>query len=108
MDAWRCLRIDDSSPDGQSTWNVRGEIDFHTADLFRRRLRMATQRPGPIVLDMSGVSFMDTSGVRELLRVCSAGHDVVIRRPSRSVELILGLSQISGRVTVEAASRRDG
>jgi anti-sigma B factor antagonist len=44
---------------------VRGEVDMATApamgDAVRDRLRQ-----GPVVLDLSGVGFMDSSGVRML------------------------------------------
>jgi anti-anti-sigma factor len=116
--AARWLRIDEQPPECLSTWNVReppdswsmwrvcGEIDYGTADSFGRHLRMAAQRPGPIVLDMSEVSFMDTSGIRELIRVRNAGHEVIIRRPSYSVEFILGLTHLDQVMRVDEAVRR--
>ncbi|MGB3409836.1 MAG: STAS domain-containing protein [Microthrixaceae bacterium] len=95
--AW--LRIDGGDPE----WVVRGEIDYHTSGVLGRGLRYAAMRPGPIVLDMSGVSFTDSSAVRELLRLRQAGYDVVINRPSKSVQRILDLTNL-GHVFIPQTS----
>src|SRR4051795_12365316 len=83
-----------------SAWLVSGEIDYDTAGLFRQLLQSAADRSGPIILDMCDVSFMDTSGVRELLRVCHAGREVIVRRPSPCVELIVQLTHLDQVLTV--------
>jgi anti-sigma B factor antagonist len=91
-----------------SVWVVSGEVDYDTAGMFGRRLRSATERPGPIVLDMSGVSFMDTSGIRELVRLRRTGRDVVILRPSCAVQLILELTHLDEVLTVEPSMEQAG
>lgn len=44
---------------------VTGEIDHHTARSIRERIDSEINSTGPktLVLDMSGVSFMDSSGI---------------------------------------------
>ena len=52
---------------------VRGELDIATADTFREQLLHALA-DGEVVLDLSALSFMDSSGV--------AAIDAVLRDPS--------------------------
>lgn len=46
-----------------------GELDMSTADVLDRELaRVAEAEPERIVLDLSGLDFLDSSGLRSLLR----------------------------------------
>jgi anti-anti-sigma factor len=45
----------------------RGELDLATAPELRARLREAATDGGPLVLDLRGLDFMDTSGLRLVL-----------------------------------------
>jgi anti-sigma B factor antagonist len=49
---------------------VRGELDLATADGFEERLAEAIDAPasGPVVIDFSDCSFVDSVGVRALVR----------------------------------------
>jgi anti-anti-sigma factor len=48
---------------------LRGEVDIHTAPRFAKALqRVATQSTGHVVVDMADVSFMDSSGLGEIVR----------------------------------------
>jgi anti-anti-sigma regulatory factor len=44
------------------------------------------------VLDLQGVTFIDSSGLHALVRPTLDGHPVVLRRPSRAVEMLLDLA----------------
>ncbi|MFI8193782.1 STAS domain-containing protein [Streptomyces sp. NPDC085946] len=59
------LTITHASVEGVSVVTVRGEIDHHTGGPLRRALT----RPGSpgIVVDLSGVTFMDSSGINVLI-----------------------------------------
>lgn len=48
---------------------VRGEVDVASADGLRQALTSAEKRDDvdPIVLDLTGVTFMDSSGLRALI-----------------------------------------
>lgn len=52
------------------TAQLSGEIDHHAARSLMRELDQAIESRSPrtLVLDMSGVSFMDSSGIAVLLR----------------------------------------
>ncbi len=55
---------------GPTTLWVSGEIDMSTVDEFHAALRERTAvRPDRVLLDMSGVTFMDSLGLRALIAV---------------------------------------
>src|SRR5262245_59706211 len=45
------------------TFALRGELDMHTVDMLRRELEPQIERGGPLDLDLSEVTFMDSSGL---------------------------------------------
>jgi len=58
-----------------TTLHVRGEIDIATAPQFRRELEHHLSHvPSDLRIDLSGVSFMDSSGVHALLVAVRTGH----------------------------------
>jgi anti-sigma B factor antagonist len=55
--------------DGSSIVHVIGELDIASADLLDSTLRTLAQRShGRVVIDLSGVQFMDSAGLRALVR----------------------------------------
>ena len=55
--------------DGASVVHVVGEMDLASADLLESTLRTLTQRShGRVVVDLSRVTFMDSAGLRVLVR----------------------------------------
>ena len=74
---------------------LSGDIDLDTVDGLVRQLGDA-QRPGvPTVLDMSSVTFMDSTGLRALLSHRAEGHTLTIENPSRQVARLLELSELT-------------
>jgi anti-sigma B factor antagonist len=59
------VRIDSSTFANRTAVAVTGEIDLATADGMGEAVR-AHLRSGPVLLDLAGVTFMDSSGVRVL------------------------------------------
>src|ERR1700761_881305 len=69
--------------DGKATVNVRGELDIATADQAFAYLRdVVDSQDGPVMLNLSELSFCDAAGLGVLARV--AGH---ARRCGRSLTL---------------------
>jgi anti-anti-sigma factor len=75
-----------------------GEIDMSTVDVLRRELDAAREEAAAALLDLSGVTFIDSAGLHLLL---DASHDSAVSdwgffvvRPSEVVERLL---QVSGR-----------
>jgi anti-sigma B factor antagonist len=58
-----------SHEDGSSVVRVVGEMDIASAELLESTLRSLAQRSrGRIVVDLSQVTFMDSAGLRTLVR----------------------------------------
>ena len=80
---------------------VAGEIDIATAEQLQASLDEALKLDGPLVVDMSGVTFIDGSGLKALLRVAASlngrGPLALINAPHvlRLLELA-GLTDMSG------------
>jgi anti-anti-sigma factor len=86
------------SPPGVVVLVLSGEFDLAVVPVARERLEQArAQRPRAIVLDMSEVTFADSSALRELLRLEAAmGSDgalLVLAAPSPAVERLLDLTR---------------
>jgi anti-anti-sigma factor len=84
-------------------FRLEGELDMATADDLSQIFRDAPSND-PIVLDFSGVSFMDSSGLRALLE--GAGQPtgcgpVVIVNPSAQVRRVLDISIPGGTPGLE-------
>ena len=78
-----------------------GEIDAHTAP----SLAAAIDGAGPdVALDLSGVEFVDSSGLRVLIdahqRLDEAGGALRIVSPSDPVRRLLEISGVDGYLTV--------
>ena len=84
-------------------FRLEGELDMATADDLSQIFRDAPSND-PIVLDFSGVSFMDSSGLRALLE--GAGQPtgcgpVVVVNPSAQVRRVLDISIPGGTPGLE-------
>lgn len=84
-------------------FRLEGELDMATADDLSQIFRDAPSNEA-IVLDFSGVSFMDSSGLRALLE--GAGQPtgcgpVVIVNPSAQVRRVLDISIPGGTPGLE-------
>lgn len=63
------LRLDAAALDGAAGLAVRGQVDMATAPELEERLDAAIRESaGAFVLDLSGVDFLDSTGLRTLLR----------------------------------------
>jgi anti-sigma B factor antagonist len=84
-------------PGGPSLVRVSGEIDCFTAPTLQQRLfDLIDGGERQIVVDLAGVSFMDSQGlaalVRSVLRLKAVGGDLVLRAPRPSVGKILEIT----------------
>ena len=91
------------------TARVRGEIDHHTAVSIRNGIDAAIfeKRPRRLIMDMSAVTFMDSSGLGLIMGrfavMKELGGDVVVYNPSREIQSILTLAGLERVVRVEYA-----
>jgi len=80
-----------------TTVALRGEVDVLTVDQVRVALEEALAgRPGGVVVDLSELEFIDSTGLGALIfgfqRARDAGIGYRLAHPSRSVHQILALS----------------
>lgn len=92
------VTLDDHEP----VVRLRGEIDLAAASTVRGAVDHArTFPPGSaLVLDLADVTFLDASGLGELVRPMTDRTDVVLRRPSRPVCKVLELTGLTGMFTI--------
>ncbi|WP_051367888.1 STAS domain-containing protein [Hamadaea tsunoensis] len=53
---------------------VRGDVDLTTADQLGRQLEAAAEEDRDVVVDLAGVTFLDSTGVRTLVDAYRAGR----------------------------------
>jgi anti-sigma B factor antagonist len=76
-------------------FRLKGELDMATAGDLSKVLRGASERADPMVLDLSEVSFMDSSGLRALLEAAGLLEEhrpIVLLDPSPQVRNLLDIS----------------
>ena len=92
-----------------TTLVVAGELDAHSAPALRERISAADD--AETVLDMSGVTFMDSSGLRVLIdahqTVAGRGSRLVVHAPSQSVRRILEIAGVLDHLDVRDPSAPD-
>jgi anti-sigma B factor antagonist len=78
--------------------SLRGELDLTSAASFERELRASEEEPANrLVIDLSGLEFMDSTGLRALLlareRAQAQSRPLMLRRGSRQVQRVLELTK---------------
>ena len=85
---------------------VRGEIDHHTAASIRQGIdaTLFEKRPSKLILDLSAVSFMDSSGLGLIMGRYSVmkelGGDMTVWNPSPETRAILTLAGMERLVNI--------
>jgi anti-sigma B factor antagonist len=85
---------------------VLGELDFVAAPELARTLRDLVEDQGhvDVVMDLGGVTFIDSFGVRTLLQVrstlCERGGRFAITEPSAAVRRILEILRLDAELDV--------
>jgi anti-sigma B factor antagonist len=85
---------------------LEGELDLETSLEFDRRLAAIDQaRISRLLIDLGGVTFMDSRGLSSIVRAHQSaeanGHTLVVRRGSNQVQRLFALTGIDERLTFE-------
>lgn len=87
---------------------VCGELDAHTSGLLAVHLDPLPAGAGEVVVDLSGVEFIDSSGLRLLVathqQATEAGRRLVLRDPSKVVERLLDIAGLADHLHVSGGS----
>jgi anti-anti-sigma factor len=99
----RRLEIAVSQENGAVVVRTRGEVDLDNAEQLATALRSAASGPGdPVVLDLLGVPFMDSSGLKALLVTSGElGERFALAvSPGSPVMTLLELAEVRDRLAV--------
>jgi anti-sigma B factor antagonist len=99
------LEITTEQRDGQTRVALVGELDIASAPQFEEGLAKAEgDNPGVLVLDLRGVEFIDSTGLRAVIaadeRARSAGRRFVIVRGTAAVDRVLSVTQLDQRLEI--------
>lgn len=99
------LTIRSSTAEGSATLVLVGEVDPHTTDQLDAAIDEALDRH--LVLDLSGVTFIDSAGLRSMIRaqrLCEqVDGSLVLRAPRPSTMRVLEITGLTDELTVEPA-----
>lgn len=91
-----------------STVTLSGDLDAHTAPQLDDALTtLIEQGTETIVLRMAGVDFVDSSGLRCMIRARNEGdgeRDVVIEDPSSATLRLLEITALTEQFTIRSSS----
>jgi anti-anti-sigma factor len=68
------ISADVQRADGQVSLTLRGELDLETAPAFREELAAAEQGADTLIVDLRGVTFIDSCGLGELVGAHQRAH----------------------------------
>ena len=91
------LTISTETSDGTVSVALRGELDLASAPQLERRLRtIERQRPQRLIVDLAGLAFIDSTGLRLLLqadeRCGQSGCEMVLRPGGASVQRVFDVT----------------
>ena len=96
MGTWNALRVDSQRIGDASVVSARGEIDLATSRELEVALDAARAGAATLVLDLRGVEFIDTSGLRIVFdhrqRAKSGGYRFVVVRGTPQVQRVLAIA----------------
>jgi anti-anti-sigma factor len=91
------------------SYRLIGELDLSTVEEAERGLSPAKDASGTTVIDLSELTFMDSSGVRMVLTIFAdhrmQGREVVLRDPTSAVRRLFDVLELEANgVRVETAA----
>lgn len=95
-------------PDGTPVIALAGQLDLATAPDAEHAFATlagaeepAHRETNDVVVDVSDLTFMDSTGLTVLLRAASRGYAVRLRRPTRSIRRLLAVTGLTTTLPVE-------
>lgn len=83
---------------------LSGELDPHTAPLLQREIDGVLTEGTDLVLDLSQLGFVDSSGLRVLIsaqhQLADHGGTLVLRSPSETVRRLLEITGLVDHITI--------
>lgn len=81
---------------GSAVVRLRGEVDLATVAIMRAGVERAlAQQPATLEFDMSGLQFMDSSGLAILVATASQVESIEVHNPTSIVRRVIELSGLT-------------
>lgn len=97
--------MSDATAAGPAVVVLAGELDLADAPAVSSQLHAAAGADGRVVVDLHGVTFIDSTAIGALVGVQRAlkerGGTMVLRRPSRAVARLLELTALDRLFEIE-------
>ena len=95
--------IHPGSPDGRTPWIVRvaGEVDYTTSGELREEIGqlLTVDHPDRLILDLEGVTHMDSSGLGQLVSIWSSirnkGGHMTLLNPTQRVQRLFDITRLN-------------
>ena len=87
----------DVNVDRQGVLWLSGELDMRATDAFAAAAGAIPETEGDVIVDLSRLEFIDSSGIRAILELGVPGRRLILRGPSPRVKKVLDLTGIIGR-----------
>jgi len=102
FDAADLFQMTERRDDGATVIALSGELDFGTVAQVQQRLAELRDAGTPVVLDLDGLTFMDSTGIRLVLTACEDARDrdwrFNVTRGSERVRRVLEAAQVIDRL----------
>jgi anti-anti-sigma factor len=100
------LAIERDDSDEGLVLRLTGELDPHTAPILEEQIEeYDAGNRGRVVLDLGGITFVDSSGLRVLVvldgRLRDDGRKLVIRAPSAAVSRVLKIAGLDDHLQID-------
>jgi anti-anti-sigma factor len=91
----------------ERTFVLTGELDMESAPLLESTVAPVLDQAGDLHLDLRGLTFMGSDGLRALLAFCKAlgERHVVLHRASGEVLKVLEITDVLGRSNIILAGQ---
>ena len=102
---WQPFSVTVSTDGDRTTVALRGELDLSGVDRARQAIDQAQLSGAPLlVLDLSELDFVDSTGLEVMLRAAQRAHDegrrLIVQRPSSYVRRLLEMTAIDQTLDV--------
>lgn len=102
------FEVDVQSVGGRCVVVFRGELDMDATDDLWRCVDSVRSSGQPVIVDLSGTTFMDSAGIKLLLRAYAAQGQVpeavTLRAPTDAVTRVLEVTGVRDLFRIEPAS----
>jgi anti-sigma B factor antagonist len=104
------FRLEEHRNGDRTILAIHGELDLATVDDVRARLDALRAERRPVLLDLDGLEFMDSTGIRLVLQAAQdgarTGWEFSITRGSRAVRRVFEAARIEDRLPYVIESDR--